>query len=60
MGFLKNHFSIYSRIFQLFDSGQFLLMKERTQIHCTVYLGREHQLSTNKLTNFLTVMVVMI
>jgi hypothetical protein len=37
------------------DGGQFLLVKERTQIHInTMYLGRDHWTSESKLTNFLT------
>jgi hypothetical protein len=37
----------------LYDGGQFLLVEERTQIHYTMYLRRDHQPSAIKLTNFL-------
>jgi hypothetical protein len=33
---------------------QFLLVEERTQIHYTMYLERDHRHSKSKLTNFLT------
>jgi hypothetical protein len=48
----------YSVIFQLYDGGQFLLAEERTQIYCTMYLGRDHRPSVIKLTNFLTFSLV--
>jgi hypothetical protein len=48
------HFSQYSTIFQLYDGGQYLLVEERTQLHYTMYLGRDHRPSASKLTNFLT------
>jgi hypothetical protein len=41
--------------FQLYDVGQFLLVEERTQIHHTMYLGRDNRPSTSKMTNFFTV-----
>jgi hypothetical protein len=44
----------YSIIFQLCDGGQFSLVEERSQIHSTMYLGRDHLPSASKLTNFLT------
>jgi hypothetical protein len=43
-------FPPYSRIFQLYDGGQFLLVKERTQIHHTMYFGRDHRPSANSHT----------
>jgi hypothetical protein len=47
-------FSAYSTIFHLYDVGQSLLVVERTQIHYTMYLGKDHWPSARKLTNFLT------
>jgi hypothetical protein len=51
--FFKFFFLPYSTIYHLYDGGQFLLVEERTQIHYTMYLGRDHRPSTSKLTNFL-------
>jgi hypothetical protein len=50
------NFSPYSTIFPLFDGDQgfFLLVEEGTQIHYTMYLGRDHRPSASKLTNFPT------
>jgi hypothetical protein len=48
------NFSPYSTIFQSYDGGQLLLVDERAQLHCTMYLGRDHRPSASKLTNFLT------
>jgi hypothetical protein len=43
-----------STIFHLYDGGQFLLVEERTLIHYTMYLCRDHRPSANKIANFLT------
>jgi hypothetical protein len=48
------HFSPYSTIVQFYDSGKFLLVEYRTQMHYTMYLERDHRPSAIKLTNFLT------
>jgi hypothetical protein len=37
----------------LYDGGQFLLLEDRTQIHYTIYLGRDHRPPLSKMTNFL-------
>jgi hypothetical protein len=52
--FIVYNISPYSTIFQLYDGGQLLLVEERTLIHYTVHLGREHRPSASNLTNFLT------
>jgi hypothetical protein len=36
------------QFFQLYDSGQVLLVEERTQTHYTMYLGRDHRPSASK------------
>jgi hypothetical protein len=48
------HFSQYSTICQLYDGDQFLLVEERTQIRCAMYVGRDHRPFASKLTNILT------
>jgi hypothetical protein len=52
--FFVFHFLPYSTIFQLYDGDQFLLVEERTQMHYTMYLGRDHRPSESKLTTVLT------
>jgi hypothetical protein len=44
----------HALLVQLYDGGQFLLVKERTQIHYTMYLRRDHQSSASKIAKFLT------